>query len=276
MATVIVPKGTTDLSGLTITDEDNLHFVEGGQVVSEGLTESGLATGLTFLRVFPTFAGSVGGAAHGAFKADIITALEYNAGGGSFYYEPSGAADSCAKLMVAGSGRFYATGGGTIVEAQVDNAYLSIAAAVLATNIRQGGGTIEQLYNATANTDWTIDGGVFRTGRGFSGTARISGGAEIVVAREDSSSTLPTGGTGILGDGRVKWRGGNAGTWYVGRNAMLDLSEAPADMTITVVGHAKAIARSILKSRHATVTATVTEYGFPRDFHYMQGAGPSL
>jgi len=262
MATIYVPKGTTDLSGLSISDGDSLVFGEGSQTVA-GIDLSGLNEGLSGISVLPSFTGSIGSPSTGPLRADLDSGagkIVYNAGGGSFFYQPDGDDDLCNEIECLGAGTLYLLGGGTVTLLEIARGAVHISADVVVATIRQTGGTVTQLYKSTANTNLWIEGGEFVTGRGFSGTANVWGG-RVVVRREDTGATLPTGATlNIAPDGSVKWMGGNITT--VNAAGPIDLSDAPNAMTITNLNiSAKARERSRLTSKYAAVTITnLNEY----------------
>lgn len=276
MATRYIGKGVTDLSTVGITDTDTLYSSEGGQTYSAGTNLSALTQGLTAWYVEERFTGN-GGTPGSPIRVDFdagIGQFSYAAGGGSWYYYPGGDESLCNEIEQLGRGRLFLSTGGTVTALEQANGYVYIPDTVAVTNFRQTGGECDQLYSSTLNTTWFIDGGLFRTGRGFTGTSYVGGGANVIVSREDTSSTLPTGGTLVVGDATVKWRGGNiTAVVLASAGAMLDLSEAPNAATIAVSGTAKALARSKLSSKYATLTVNVTEYVGKRESLYAAGGG---
>jgi len=281
MATFYLPKGVTDLGTLTLTDSFDLVIGEGGQTIDAGLDQSGLATGGHLIEVQAAFQGDIG-TAGSPLRVDMDAGsapkIQYNAQGGTFYYYPGGASLSATEIEVLGRGNLVLSTGGTVVSLEVGNGTAYIPDTVNVTNLRMAGGTVTQLYKATANTAWHIDGGVLNTGRGFSGTAYVMGGAEVTVKRTDTGATLPAGGTLIVADGRVKWVGG-AVTVILGARGMIDLSEVPNAAAITVTGTAKALARSLLQSKYAfgVVTVTENEYVGSRAAQFsVQGSGGGM
>lgn len=261
MATFYVPKGTTDLTGLTITDSADLIIGEGGQIIDTGLDQSALTTGFHLIEVQEPFNGDIG-TAGSPLRADVDAGsapkIQYSAQGGTFYFYPGGASSSATEIECLGRGNLVLSTGGTVVALEVGNGTAYIPDTVNVTNLRMAGGVVNQLYKATANTNWHIDGGTLNTGRGFSGTGYVMGGAEVVVKRTDTGATLPAGGTLVIADGRVKWVGG-AVTVILGSRGCIDLSEVPNPYSVTVTGTAKALARSKLQSKYAFGVVTVTE-----------------
>lgn len=267
-ATRYIAKGTTDLGTVGITAGDTLYFSEGGQTINAGTDLSALAA-MAAVYVEPRCAVSI--ATGVVLKADI-TLFQFSLGGGSWYYQPGGPTTTCTTLIHNGTGRIYVVGGGTVTNYEQDGSYGWIAAEVVATHVRQASGQLDQLYNATANTDWFVTGGVFNTGRGFSGTSYVGGGAQVNVSREDTSATLPTGGTLNLGDAYVNWRGGNiTAVNLIGNSGVLDLSNAPNAITATINGTAKALARCRLDSKFVTHTLTINQYCGKRTALYSAG-----
>lgn len=259
MATFYVAKGTTNVSGTYgIAGGDTVYFSEGGQIITAGVDLSGLGSAVAAVYVEPRFAGSIDPST--VFKVNA-TVFRYSAGGGTWRMQAAGFANVITTLLHLGAGRMYLQGGGTVTNYEQASGYGYISDVVVATNIRMSGGQLDQLYSASANTDLFIDGAVFNTGRGFSGNAFVTGGAQLSVSREDTGATLPTGANLYVMDGVCKWRGGNITAAYIGQNGMLDLSEAPNAVTITnTYGTAKGLARSKLASKYATVTPNVTQW----------------
>lgn len=273
MATFYVAKGTTNVSGTyAIAGGDTVYFSEGGQIINAGVDFSGLGSAIAAMYVEPRFAGSIDPSA--VMKANITT-FRYSAGGGSWRIQAAGFANVVTTLLHVGQGRMYMQGGGTFTNYEQASGYGYASADVVLTNIRMSGGQLDQLYSASANTDWFIESAVFNTGRGFSGNAFVVGGAQVSVSREDTGATLPTGATLYVLDGVVKWRGGNLTAAYVGSRGMLDVSEAPNAFTLgTLNGTAKGLARSKLSSKYATVTiTTINQWVGDRAALYSLGQG---
>lgn len=262
------PKGTTDLSTVTTTNGDSFYFLEGDQTVTAGMDFSALTT-LVDVIFGPSFAGYVPD-----LQFDISGVLHYEANGGSVGFTPNGTStEVIAKVEHVGHGKLTAKSAGTVTEWQQRSGKGIIQDSVTVTNIRLTGGDLTQYYKSTLNTGWTIGGGNFYTGRGFSGNAFITGG-NIVVRREDSSATVPTGAQLYLsGPCNVKWAGGNiTKLWLLHPDAKIDLTEIPAAMTITdIEGFAGAIysaglptaasGTAIMKSGKAvTLTNAATQY----------------
>lgn len=253
MANRYVAKGTTDLSTVGIANNDSVYFLEGEQTVTAGMNLSALLTPVDII-FGPSFAGYVPD-----LQCDLSGVLRYEAGGGAVGLIVDGTTtEIVAKVEHVGAGLLTAKTSGTITEWQQASGRGVIQDSVIATNIRMNGGDLTQYYKSTLNTGWTISGGTFKTGRGFTGTADITGG-NVIVRREDSSATLPTGVTlNISGPAKVKWAGGNITTLnLLHPEAMVDFTEIPAAITITsMTGFAKAIYRAGLPTG-AGATATM-------------------
>lgn len=269
MASVYVPKGTTDLSGLGIANGDSVYIMEGDQSIVSGTNLSGLTT-LVDVVVGPGFTGNIVD-----LQCDLSGVFRYEAGGGSCSLIANGTStEIIAKVEAVGYGRLELKTAGTFTEVQVGSGDVLIRDAVDVTNIRQTGGKVQQYYKSTANTGLTIAGGTFLSGRGFSGTANISGGTAI-FRREDSSATVPTGGTlNLTGNPRLKWVGGNITALnLLSPNVWPDFTEIVAALTITdLTGFAAAIYKAglpvaasgtaIMKSgKIITLTNAATQYG---------------
>jgi len=278
MATIYVPKGTTDLSGLGVANTDTVRFIEGNQTVTAGLTSwNAFAAGLVSLEFGPQFTGTVGGGSAGNLDVDVdsgVGTLIYAAGGGSLYW--GAASRTITRCKQLGQGNLYLSGGGTVTNLEMGlmAKYVSIGDAVVVTNVRQSTGQLFAQFptggNNAAFQTIDIDGGIanlerFLDGNGTLPVATISGNASVLVKRADTSATRPTATDGsntahtrVLG-GLLKWCGGNMDIVTVQGDGRLDLSDAPAGITINTLNiTAKALKNSVLKSRHGTITFTNT------------------
>lgn len=282
MATIYVPKGTTDLSGLGVANTDTVRFIEGNQTVTAGLTSwNAFAAGLVSLEFGPQFTGTIGGGSAGNLDVDVdsgVGTLIYAAGGGSLYW--GAASRTITRCKQLGQGNLYLSGGGTVTTLELGKMakYVSVGDAVIVTNLRQSTGSLFAQFPTGGNGNGfraiTIDGGVSNLERFFDSdfglcTADISGNASVVVKRADTSATRPTGSStdggadatqGVIrlsGNASLTWWGGNIDNIEVIGDARLDLSNAPAGITIDNLKiTAKAMKNSILKSRHGTITIT--------------------
>lgn len=283
MATIYVPKGTTDLSWLGVANTDTVKFIEGNQVVTAGLTAwNAFAAGLVSLEFGQQFTGTIGGGSAGNLDTDVdsgVGTLIYAAGGGSLYW--GAASRTITRCKHLGQGNLYLSAGGTVTTLELGKMakYASVGEAVVVTNLRMSTGSLSAQFpsggNAAGFRDITMDGGVANLERFFDSdfglcTAHISGNANVVVKRADTSATRPTGSStdGITptqavirlsGNAALIWWGGNIDTIEVIGDARLDLSNAPAGITIAALKiTAKAMKNSILKSRHGTITISST------------------
>lgn len=260
MAIIILPKGTTDLGTLASLNNNDLRIVEGSQTVSAGLDQSALAADVESITIGERAAVSFRGTSGAFLKCSIGTQFLIQSAGGRIYYTPVGAGTTttCAKLKNIGGAQVFLAGGGTVVDLEIaGQGLVDIADDVNVTNLYMDGGSCNQLYKSTLNTNWVIGAGSLTTGRGWSGTARISAGATVNVSREDTSSTLPTGATLNMGGGALTWRGGDITTINADGDAMLDFGDAPYDLTIGTLNTTwSVVKRSRFKSKFATVTIT--------------------
>ena len=280
MADFYIAKGVTDLSTASITNGASVYFMEGEQTVTAGMNLSALTT-LVDIIFGPGFAGNVPD-----LQFDSSGTVRYEASGGSVGLIADGTAtEIIAKVEHMGFGRLTAKTAGTITEWQQGRGIGVIQDSVIATNIRMSGGQLKQYYKSTANTGWTISGGTFHTGRGFSGTANVTGGT-VIVRREDSSATVPTGGTlNISGPAKVKWCGGNITALnLLTPDSRVDFTEVVAALTITdITGFASAIYASGLPTaaggtatmksgKVITLTNAATQF-IGKSTQYASGAG---
>ena len=284
---VVIPKGTTDLSTVTVANSDAVQFLDGNQTVTAGLTGwSGFAAGLVSLYIGPRFTGNIGGAG-GPLTVDIDSgaALFTNeAGGGNVYVRPGGGSSLITRIKHLGQGSLFLVGGGTVTNLEMGQMakYVSVSENVLVTNFYQSTGASFVQWHASDTTasnngfqTVVVDGGVaqferFLDANGAGSSARISGNARVIVKRENTSAggaspSLPSATDGsngaqirILG-GVLEWWGGNMDNVTVEGDGVLDLSNAPGDVAIYTLNiTAKALSRSKLKTPNGTVSYNTT------------------
>jgi hypothetical protein len=260
MATVTIPPGNLN-PGALIANQDLVNIVEGEQefVTAGNLNLSGFADGLNRFVIGARSRVKNSAAVPWRFDCDYGTnPYVLIAGGGPHYLWPDGGSDLFTRLKMISPGRLFLVGGGTVTHTEQRSGILDINAAVVATNLRLFGGQCVQGYNATANTAWLVGPGAnLTTERGFSGTSIVYGG-RVSAKISDSSGTLPTGGTLQVFGGEVEWMMGDISRVELyGPDAVLDLSKAPKDMTITTLimdSWAKRNPRNKFVSQHAAVT----------------------
>lgn len=260
-----VPKGTTDLSTLTITNGDSIIFAEGSQHVNAGLTLT--ATGLAF-EARPMFTGTVGGGGAGGLKPASGFTINWRAGGGALYADPSAPASSITLIESVGAHDLYVQGGGTVAEVDTRNRSTTVTGDVVVTTYRQTGGMGQVRHNATDVGDiWLAGKGTLVCGRGLSGTARVNG--SLIVSREDQlasgSQPIWAGATVELGDGLFQFEG-NASTGTItavnATGGKVDYSKATSPFTVSAtVLSSQSNKISKLTSAYATVTANATQFG---------------
>ena len=275
MATVFVPKSTTDFATVSVSDSDVLHFGEGSQTITGTLNaDAALATGLTAMNFDPKFTGTVGGGSVGSMSVDVDAGtgiVSYAAGGGALYLAAAGASAKVKRLKVIGNGSANLTGG-TFDLIEQRSGRLSINGSTTVTALAISGGEASALYIVGTSGFQTVrmSGGTLTTERGldsdFSGPLMQINGGKVTVGRADSSSTLPTGTgsstSGVIevnGSGQLDWRGGNIDTLRVIGGAV-DFSSITQNITITnLIIDAAGLARSTIKgSKFFTVTVTNT------------------
>lgn len=260
-----VPAGTTDLSTVTVDDEDIVRFEEGSQYANAGLAAwQGFTTGLHRIVVRPTFTGRVGGGGAGFLRCDIdlttgegaaTSELEYGAGGGEFHFHPGGGSSLANKVRNIGAGSLFIGGGGTVTHLELGSGFTHVAEATVVTNMYQDGGKSVIQYNATGITEAGIWGGQATIQRSVSGTLDVGGGAMVTVNRETTGATMPTVGTLRIMQGTVKWKGGNITTLIVGPGGVFDASEANLSFTITTYrSTGKSRSKSTFDHRFVTIT----------------------
>ncbi len=265
MATITLPKGTTDLATLASLNNNILLVGEGNQTVISGLDQSALAAGLDSVYFQTgstvTFRGSTGT----PFKAGIATLMSLRQYGGSIYYTPVGAGTTttCARIKSTTATRLYLSAGGTVASLECSgSSYTNVDDNVNVTTLAvDGAATVDALYKSTVFTTIWMGGGTLNSGRGF--TTCHMGGGVANFSREDSSSTAPAGTTLNCFGGTLKWRGGNITTVNATGAAMLDFSDVPAACTIGTLNVTRGVLeRSLFKGKNYTVTiSTLNVFG---------------
>lgn len=258
MADVIIPKGTSDLSTVSISDSDSVFAHEGSQLINAGTDLSGLTNGLTEVFFGPSTAISIDPSAPLRVDVDQGAALFRNyAGGGHLYVRPNGNSNVITTYEHLGRGKTTFTAGGTVTTLSQRSGEVFISEDVSVTTFNQRGGDCNAQYKSTVFTTLRVGGGNLRSGRGFT-TAFVTGGAHCTFRREDTSATTPAGTTLNIMQGTVRWAGGDITTVnLLGPDAILDLSEAPYNLTIgTLNVFGDDYNKSSLASQFATVTIT--------------------
>ena len=264
MADRYVAKSVTDLSTVGIASTDKVYFFEGDQQITAGLDQSALAAGVNDLGFSPAFTGRVGGGSYGPLKIEVSQAasiVRLENGGGAVYLEAQGAGSNVIlRVKQIGQAILYAQGSGTITNLEQASSQTFINDTCLVTNIWLGGGSMNQLYNATGNTDVFVMGGTFSSGRKITGRLEVGGGV-VTIKREDTSATVPVGTGAVFKvyGGRLNWWGGSIGDLYVGGTGIVDFSNIPIDITITNLYITdEAVRRSRFRGAQKTVTITNT------------------
>jgi fermentation-respiration switch protein FrsA (DUF1100 family) len=287
MATVFIPKSTTDLNTApanTLIAGDIAHFGEGAQSVTGTLGQwSGLA-GLEAINFDPRFTGNIGGGGAGSLLVDVDSSaaslINYAAGGGSLFVSAAGPSALINRIKIIGGGKCNVTGG-TTLKIEMASGGLNINSSAQVNELYMSGGSASAQF-ITANSAFqavTVSGGAtLATERGldgnFSGPKMTITGGQVMVARVDSSTTLPTGtgsaGSGVIEvgtGGQMDWRGGNIDTLRV-FGGLVDFSNITQNITITnlVLDAAGARLSRIKSSRFFTVTITnTTTYALQND-----------
>lgn len=295
MATVFIPKSTTDISAISAANGDVIHFGEGSQTVTVGLdrfASSGgssipLTTGLNAINFDPKFTGTVGGGSVGSLVCDVDVGtnpvVNYAAGGGALFLTAGGNNSLISRFKLIGNGTANLTGG-TFTRVEQRSGRLSINGSTTVPTLFMTGGEASALYIVGTSGFQTVrmSGGTLTTERGldsdFSGPLLQINGGKVTVGRSDSSSTLPTGtgsaGSGVIevnGSGQLDWRGGNIDTLRIIGGAV-DFSSITQDITITnLIIDSAGLARSTIKgSKFFTVTISgtpenITAYALDKD-----------
>lgn len=271
MATVFIPKSTTDLGGAGVANGDDVVFGEGQQSVVTNLNAWAAFASLNSINFDPRFTGTVGGGSAGSLLVDVDAGatqiVSYAAGGGALYLAAAGPSAVISRLKVIGNGQANLTGG-TFTRVEQRSGRLNINSSTTVPNLFISGGEASaQFITGTSGYQLVrISGGRLDTERGldsdFSGPLMQINGGVVTVGRTDSSSTVPTGtgsaASGVIevnGGGTLIWRGGNIDTLRV-FGGTVDFSGITQNISITTlqidnVGLSKS---TILGSRFFTVT----------------------
>lgn len=263
MADVIVQPGVETIPSASAGDD--LKFLEGSQTLSAGGDKSALAN-LASVQLGRNCL--VQNTAADPLKADLDATsashlTDERRAARPFYFWPGGGNALAKILRVLNGGMQNWIGGGQLEEAQIRSGYFNAASAVRVDAVRQCGGAITQAIHASTNTntDITCTRGSFTSERGFSGTCIAGPGAVMKFRRKDNSTgSMPTGGTLWVVGGKVEWGIGNLTNLYL-IDGEFDISAVPANCTITnlyIMSHMKRSDKVKLKGRNATVTITNT------------------
>lgn len=236
MATITVPRGTSDLSGLGTADHDILQFMNGECVVTAGLDLSGFTDGLAAL-IFGANA-SVYIDASNPLKLDVdygaSPVVHYAQNSGSVALHPGGGSGAFTRVRHVGAAPLILMGGGTVTTHEQARGSGTVTGAVSLTNEVLTGGELLVRYKSTAVTKWEQSGG-----RGMlmrSQTAIWMYGGVLDVYPENAGTNVPTATTIYHFGGTINWRGGNIGT-LIGRGAtaVLNMSEITQDVAVATV-----------------------------------------
>lgn len=264
MATVIQTPGVETVA--TVADTDTLQFLEGSQTLSAGGDKSGLATGLASVQLAKTCL--VQNTAADPLKCDLDVSssshlTDERRANRPWYFWPGGGSALAKIVRVLNGGMQNLIGGGRLEQAQLRSGIINAASAVRVDAVYQCGGAMNQAIHASTNTNTDIYcvRGTFNSERGFSGTCYAGPGSVMKFRRKDNSSgSMPTGGTLIVCGGKVEWGIGNITNLYL-LDGEFDISAVPADCTITnlfIFSHMKRSSGVKLKGRNATVSITNT------------------
>ena len=258
MATVIIPPGTANPVPL-IADGDKVHLIEGEQDYSgTSLDLSALANGLNLLKFGKLC--RVKNSASNPWKVDVDQGTNPHvlvAGGGPHYFHPGGGSSLITRFKMLAPGRAFFIGGGTVTNFEQRSGISDFSSAVIATNAYLGGGQCTIASNATAITLLEVGPGASAIIKRSITTGTFFGG-NVACKADDSSGTLPTGGTIKNYGADVTWMFGAITSLELrGPNATFDISNAPKDFsigTLIIDSWAKRNPKNKLVSQHAVIT----------------------
>lgn len=232
-----VPKGTTDLSTVTINDTNFLLFTEGDQTITAGNNLSALTQGLSGIKFGKQARVNI--PAQYALRVDVDdTSTDYSPvvtfeqAGGQVWMYPGGDESLIVRVKHTGAGFLGFMTGGTVTNHEQRNGRAYFTSDVALTNAYHGGGELTMKYKASGPTLINQDGGVINSERGFT-SAYLAGGMSN-WRREDTSGTLPSATTiWCLGSHRATWQLGDITTLHLrGPDAVFDISKVVRPITI--------------------------------------------
>lgn len=266
--------GGDDLSSLSLSTGDVLNFDRGSSTFSAGLDYSAKGY-ISSVYAGRRFTGNVG-TPSSYLKISVSGQVQWDAGGGNVYLDPSGAtASTIVALYNTGYGTINIGGGGLVTTCYAQSGKINIAEGTDVTNLYVTGGDVVLEYDATALTAFEQSSGksvIRRPGTGTQTWKIMGGECEIGRKTNDSTPGLALTSTTLeIGDAtvRIAVDGTIAAVKFLHPNAKLDWTRVPDTLTITsVIGDPVAIAKSGIKSGaqksiyNITLSATtVTPWG---------------
>ena len=260
MPTQFIASGLQTLPSIAAADV--INFPEGAQVVSAGLNNSSIGF-VSKVNAARRFVGHVGTAA-GPWMLGVSGSINWNAGGGSLFLQPSSiSGNTLVNLTNSGYATVAVLGGGAVTNLYAENGNTSVAEGVDLTNLYVSGGNVTAEYDATGITAFNQTSGKTTIRRPSSGanTWRIHGGECTIERRStDGSPGITLTNTTIeIGNATVRIATAStiAAVKLLHPNAKLDWSRIPAACTISSVeGDPIAVANTGLRSGTQT-----TEFG---------------
>lgn len=246
--------GGDDLSSLSLSTGDVLNFDRGSSTFSAGLDYSAKGY-ISSVYAGRRFTGNVG-TPSSYMKISVSGQVQWDAGGGNFYLDPSGAtASTIVALYNTGFGTINVGGGGLVTTCYANSGKINIAEGTDVTNLYVTGGDVTLEYDSTALTAFEQSAGksvIRRPGTGTQTWKIMGGECEIGRKTNDSAPGLALTSTTIeIGDATVRLAvdGTVAAVKFLHPNAKFDWSRVPDTLTITSVsGDPVAITNSGLKS----------------------------
>lgn len=282
MATTFIAAGTTTLPSIAAADV--INFPEGAQVVSSGLNNSAIGF-VSKVNASRRFIGHVG-AYSGPWMLGVSGSINWNAGGGSLFLQPSSiSGNTLVNLTNSGFATVAVLGGGAVTNLYAESGTTSIAEGTDLTNLYVSGGNVAVEYDSTGITIFNQTSGKSTIRRPSSGanTWRIMGGECTIERRSTDGSPGITLTTTTIEIGNATVRLATASTIasvkLLHPNAKLDWSRIPAACTISSLeGDVSAITATGLRAGtqttefgiNLTVTA-IAQYGKPLGLASVQG-----
>lgn len=263
MATVSVPRGTTDLGPLTINDADILQFMDGESNISAGNNLSSFddagTGGLTGLYFGPNATPIIEPAY--ALRADVDQGaglVHIASNGGRLALYPGGSSGVFTRLRHIGATQATIMSGGTVTTFEQSSGSELVTGDVSVTTAYCIGGNTMFRYKSTAITTLWVTGGnvsLLRTGTTINVVAGV-----LTVYPENTGTNVPTSTTVSVYGGTFRWRGGDITTLNVfGPNAVVDFSGITQDITVSTVNVDKGAKRNpMCKWNGSRYTVTYT------------------
>lgn len=263
MATVTVPRGTSDLGPLTINDTDILQFMDGESNITAGndlstFDDAGTG-GLTGL-YFGNAATPIIENAY-ALKVDVDQSpgiVHVASNSGKLSLHPGGSSGVFTRYRHVGAIQSTIMTGGTVTTFEQSLGSVLVTGGVTVTTAYCIGGMTMFRYKSSGITTLQVSGGTVSLLRSATTIVLIAG--TLTVYPENTGTNVPVATTVSVYGGTLIWRGGDITTLNAfGPNAVVDFSGITQDITVSTINadkHAKRNPKCKWNGSRYTVTYT--------------------